>query len=46
MIRYSRQLTDILESFDLDQYVNFPTYIQGHALDFMIFSIGCYVLSV
>ena len=41
-----RQLTGILESFNLDQYVNFPTHIRGHSLDLMIFSKGCDVLSV
>ena len=29
----SGQLTDILKSFDLDQYVDFPTHIDGHTLD-------------
>ena len=32
--------------FDLDLHVNFPTYIHSHALDLMIFSTGCGVLSV
>ena len=41
-----RQLTGILEYFDLNQHVNFPTPIHGHFLDVMIFSKGCYVLSV
>ena len=41
-----RQLTGILESFDLNQHVNFPTHIHGHSLDVMIFSKGCDVLSV
>ena len=41
-----RQLTGILESFDLNQHVNFPTHIHGHFLDVMIFSKGCDVLSV
>ena len=41
-----RQLTDILESFGLNQHVNFPTHIHGHSLDFMIFSKGCDGLSV
>lgn len=42
----ARQLVDILESFDLDQRVDFPTHIHGHSLDLMIFSKGCDVLSV
>ena len=33
-----RQLIGILESFDPDQYVKFPTHIHGHSLDFMISS--------
>ena len=41
-----RQLTGILESFDLNQHVNFPTHIHGHTLDVMIFSNRCDVLSV
>ena len=41
-----RQFADILESFDLDQRVDFPTHIQGHSLDLMIFSKGFDVLSV
>ena len=41
-----RQLTGILESFDLNQQVNFPTHINGHSLHVMIFSKGCDVLSV
>ena len=41
-----RQLTGILESFDLNQHVNFPTHIHGHSLDVMIFSNRCDVLSV
>ena len=41
-----RQLTGILESFDLNQHVKFPTYIHSHSLDVMIFSKGCDVLSV
>lgn len=40
------QLSDILESFDLDQRVDFPTHIYGHSLDLMIFSKGLDVLSV
>ena len=35
-----RQLTDILESFDLDQYVNFRTHIHCHALDLLISPMG------
>ena len=41
-----RQFADILESFDLDQRVDFPTHIHGHSLDLMIFSKGFNVLSV
>ena len=41
-----RLLTGILESFDLNQHVNFPTHIHGHSLDVMIFSNRCDVLSV
>ena len=41
-----RQLTDILESIDLNQHVNFPTHIHGHSLDVMIFCNRCDVLSV
>ena len=41
-----RQLTGILQSFNLDQYVNFVTHIRGHSLDLMIFSKECNVLSV
>ena len=40
------QLTDILWSFDLHQYVDFPTHIHSHSLDHMICSSGCNVLSV
>ena len=36
-----RQLTDILDSFDLNQHVNFPTHNHGHSIDVMIFSKGC-----
>ena len=31
-----RQLTAILESFNRDPYVSFPTRIRGHSLDLMI----------
>ena len=41
-----RQLIGILESFDLNQHVNFPTNIHSHSLDVMIFSHRCDVLSV
>ena len=41
-----RQLTGILESFDLNHHVNFPTHIHGHSLDVMIFSNRGDVLSV
>ena len=30
------QLTGILNSFDLDQYVHFPTHMRDHSLDLMI----------
>ena len=41
-----RQLTDILESFDLNQHVNCPTHIHGHSLGFILFFKWCDVLSV
>ena len=41
-----RQFADILESFDLDQRLDFPTHIHGHSLDLMIFSKAFDVLSV
>ena len=41
-----RQRTSILESFDPNQHVNFPTHIHGHSLDVMILSNRCDVLSV
>ena len=41
-----RQFADILESFHLDQRVDFPTHIHGHSLDLMTFSKGFDVLSV
>ena len=41
-----RQLTGILESFDLNQHVKFPTHIHGHSLDVMIFSNRCDVFFV
>ena len=37
----ARQLIGILESFDLHQYVDFPTHIHGHSLDLMTCSTGC-----
>ena len=40
------RLSGILDSFNLHQYVDFPTHIDGHSLDLMIFSSGCNVLSV
>ena len=40
------QLSGILDSIDLHQYVDFPTRIQGHSHDLMICSPGCNVLSV
>ena len=30
------KLKDILETFDLSQFINEPTYISGHILDFVI----------
>ena len=41
----ARQLTGVLESFDLDQYINFPTHVHRHSLDLVIFSKRCDVLS-
>ena len=32
---------DILESFDLEQHVNFPTHIHGHWLDLLITRTSC-----
>ena len=32
---------DILESFDLEQHVNFPTHIHGHWLDLLITKTSC-----
>ena len=40
------RLSGILDSFDLHQYVDFPTHIYGHSLDLMICPQGCNVLSV
>ena len=40
------RLSGILDSFDLHQYVDFPTRIHGHSLELMICSPGCNVLSV
>ena len=40
------RLSGILDSFDLHQYVDFPTHIHGHSLDLRICSPGCNVLSV
>ena len=40
------QLSVILESFDLHQYVDFPTHIHDHSLDLISFSSGCNVISV
>ena len=42
----ARQLTGILKSFDLQQYVEFPPHIYGHSHDLTICSAGCNVLSV
>lgn len=42
----SKQFSDILESFNLSQHVDFPTHIHGHSLDLVISSAGCEVLSV
>ena len=41
-----RQLTGILESFDLNQHVNIPTHSHDHSLDVMSFSNRCNVVSV
>ena len=35
-----------MESFNLDQYINFPTRIHGHALDLMTFAKECAVPAV
>ena len=40
------RLSGILDSFDLHQYVDFPTHIHGHSLDLMVCSPGCNFLSV
>ena len=40
------RLSGILDSFDLHQYVEFPTHIHGHSLDLIICSPICNVLSV
>ena len=40
------QLSGILDSFDVHQYIDFPTHIQGHSLDLLICSPGCNVLSI
>ena len=40
------RLSGILDSFDLHQYVDFPTHIHGHSPDLKICSPGCNVLSV
>ena len=42
----ARQLTILLESFDLDWYFSFLTHIHGHSLDLMIFAKGYDVISV
>ena len=36
-----RQLAGILEFFDLNQPVSFPTHLYGHSPDVMISSKGC-----
>ena len=41
-----RQFSDILESFDLNQRVAFPTHIHEHSLYLTIFAKGFDVLSV
>ena len=33
---YSKQLTSLLESYDMKQLVNFPTHTSGHTLDVVI----------
>ena len=40
------RLSGILDSFDLHQYIDFPTHIHGHSLDLMICFPGYSVLSV
>ena len=40
------RLSGILDSFDLHQYVDFPTHIHSYPLHLMICSSGCNVLSV
>ena len=40
------RISGTLDSFDLHQYVDFPTHIHDHSLDLMICSPGCNVLSV
>ena len=40
------RLSGILDSFDLHQYVDFPTHMHGHSLNLMISSPGCNLLSV
>ena len=42
----ARQLTGILEFFDLHQYVDFSTHINGHSSNLMIWSTGCNVLYI
>ena len=42
----ARQLSDILETFDVHQYLDFPTHINSHSLDLMISSSRFNVLSV
>ena len=41
----ARQLIGILETFDMNQYINFPSHIHGHSLA-LIFCQKCDVLSV
>ena len=40
------QLSDILASLNLHQYVDFPTHIHGYSLDLKICSSVCNVLFV
>ena len=42
----ARQLSGIWESFDLHQYIDFPTHIHGHSLNHMIYSSWRNFLSV
>ena len=39
------KVCDILESFDLEQHINFPTHIHGHYLDLLITRTSCPTVS-